>query len=167
MPNAGSKNKMRAIQPIELALGPAQSSEVPPAGLSQLADATSAGAPRSPVPSGLTRTFPNPSQSSQLRGLSPTELSPPPGSGPGPTEEGEPLGEDERRSSLKELESFIARHRDCQISKTMTLAGIVSIIVRLSIPESEKDQTIKLFGVELESVQHGSIDPDLPLRGRE
>ena len=163
------KNKSRAVRPEPPAAGPESST-------------TGSTQPSGPTPSGSSRvTDPpeptqsrtlEPSQSSQVRGSSPTISSRPPESGSGSLDQAaqaetpgdeEPLAEDERRSSLRELESFIARFRDRRITKTTALAGIVSIVVNLGISETEKDQTIKLYTEELDSFRHGD-EPTLPPR---
>jgi len=77
------------------------------------------------------------------------------------TEEEEPLGEDDRRAFLAKLESFTSQYRDHQITKTSALAGIISIVVKLSLSKPKKDQTIKLYIEELESIRHGG-EPDPP-----
>jgi len=70
-------------------------------------------------------------------------------------EENEPLGEDDRQASLKELESLTSQFRDRRITKTTALTGIFAIVVKLPLSESQKDQTIKLYTAELESTRHG------------
>jgi hypothetical protein len=167
MPNA-PKNKARAVQPEPFV---AESSQ--PAGSSQLTGPPSLESSRVPAPPEPSEFWPDPSQSSQVRGSTLTDSSRPPESGSTPSErvaqagappeDEESLGEDERRSSLKELESFIAQFRDRRITKTSALAGIVSIVVKLSISEIEKDQTIRLYTEELDSFRHGD-EPTLPPR---
>jgi len=148
------------------------SAETPQAGTSdnppQSAGPAFSREPQSSASAGPTRPWhPDPSHSFQLRGSSPTISSHLLGSGSSSSaqlaqdqtrntpEREEPLREDERRASLKELESFTAQYRDQRITKTTALAGIVSIIVKLSLSESEKDQTIKLYSEELESIHRG------------
>jgi len=178
MPNA-PKTKARALEfvpgstPSELALaGSTRFTEPTPFGATQSAESAPLRAPGSSATAGPSHLWQSdPSQSSQLRGSTPTVSSHPTGSGSGSsaqlaqgqdnTEEEEPLGEDDRRAFLAKLESFTSQYRDRQITKMSALAGIISIVVKLSLSEPEKDQTIKLYIEELESIRHGG-EPDPP-----
>jgi len=144
------------------------SSNPPFAGSTQSTEPTFAGTsgPAEPTFSGAAQ--PAGSTSFRAPGSSLTILSHPPGLGSGSSaqlaqgqpegapERDEPLREDERQASLKELESFTSQYRDRQITKTTALAGIIAIVVKLSLSELEKDQTIKLYTEELESMRHGN-----------
>ena len=67
----------------------------------------------------------------------------------------QPPDEDERQISVGKLESIITQCRDQQITKTAALSSVISIIVGLSISESEKEKTVKLYTEELDSIRHG------------
>jgi hypothetical protein len=164
-------------QPAESTLAGSSQPESAPFGPTHSAESIPFRAPRTTDSSGPSHTWqPDSFQSFHPRGSSPTISSRPPGSGSsssaqlaqgqGASEGGEPLKEDERQASLKELESFTSQFRDRRITKTTALAGIISIIVKLSLSEREKDQTIKLYTEELESIRHGN-EPRLPQMGRD
>ena len=183
MPNAQKKGRPAShelpagfSQPHGPALaGPSQSAEPAPSGMSQPADSSLSGLSQLPEPSspGASRATPSAgpshwqseSQPSHPRGISPTLLSDHAGHGQDSSEQEGPLREDERRASLNKLESFITQFREGHTSKTTAFAGIVSTIVNLTLSESKKDKTIKLYSDKLESI-HRDAEPQPSRAGK-
>ena len=120
---------------------------------SELAEPVDASRTRGPVP-------PEPSQLSSTTTESHGALeSNPPSQEAGvqdqETQGTQPPDEDDRQISLGKLESIITQCRDRQITKTTALSGIISVIIGLSISESENEKTIKLYTEELDSIRYG------------